>query len=607
MIVGDLVRPGDSGPDAIANVRWLTGFTGTSGLALVGPEARTMITDFRYTERAEKEVGDAFDRAIAESRLLPELASRLHGRVGFDDAATSVANLGKLERELGEGVELVAAGGLVEQLRRQKDAGELEAIAEAARLADEVYEAVLADGLAGRTEREVAFAAAAAIRERGAEPSFAAIVAAGPNGALPHAEPSEREIGAGELVVWDMGAQVDGYCSDCTRTFAAGEPEAEAREAYELVEAAQQAGLDAIRPGIDGEQADEAARAVIRDGGHEDHFGHGLGHGVGLEIHEAPRLGKRSEDVLAANEVVTIEPGVYVPGRFGIRIEDLVVVTDDGHRNLSSVPKAAAGRLSRARGRPVVRRRGATPAGRRGPTDAALDARPAVGSCGQQLRFVSRPGPPTHLSAPPPPLRRSPAAPPSSRSGPPPARKVSAPPPPRTVSRPDPVRRRSPPALPRTVSSPAEPQIKSLPSRPSTTSFPPSAAITSRFAVPVSWSSPSVPNTVATWPPQVGLGAAGSTVVVSVSVSLSGAGSVSALDTVAVLVSDPGLRGTRRISIVAESPLPSVPSAQLSLPPRRSQEPCEGVADTKRIWLGRSSATATSVAASGPALLTSTA
>ncbi len=178
------------------------------------------------------------------------------------------------------------------------------------------------------------------MRERRAAPSFTAIVAAGPNGALPHAEASDREIGAGELVVWDMGAMVDGYCSDCTRTFAAGEPEAEAREAYELVEAAQAAGLEAIRPGIDGEQADEAARAVIRDGGHEEHFGHGLGHGVGLEIHEAPRLGKRSEDVLAANDVVTVEPGVYVPGKFGIRIEDLVVVTDDGHRNLSSLPKS---------------------------------------------------------------------------------------------------------------------------------------------------------------------------------------------------------------------------------------------------------------------------
>jgi Xaa-Pro aminopeptidase len=340
LIVGDLVRPGDSGPDAAANVRWLAGFTGTSGLALIGPETRMLITDFRYTERAAKEVDDSFERAIAESRLLPELVSHLRGRVGFDDAATSVANLAKLEEELDEGVELVPAGGLVEKLRRQKDAGEIESIAEAARLADEVYEAVLGDGLVGRSEREVARAAAAAIRERGAEPSFSAIVAAGPNGALPHAQASDRPIESGELVVWDMGALVDGYCSDCTRTFAAGEPDGEAAGAYALVEAAQAAGLEAIRPGIDGEQADEAARAVIREGGHGEHFGHGLGHGVGLEIHEAPRLGKRSEDVLGENEVVTVEPGVYVPGKFGIRIEDLVVVTGDGHRNLSSLPKS---------------------------------------------------------------------------------------------------------------------------------------------------------------------------------------------------------------------------------------------------------------------------
>ena len=192
LIVGDLVRPGDTGPDAIANVRWLTGFNGTSGLALVGPEMRTLITDFRYTERAERQVGDAFDRAIAESRLIPELASHLRGRVGFDDAATSVANLAKLEEELGEGVELVPAAGLVEQLRRNKDEREIAAIASAAELADSVYESVAADGLAGRTEAEVARAAAAAIRAEGAEPSFAAIVAAGPNGALPHAEPSDR-------------------------------------------------------------------------------------------------------------------------------------------------------------------------------------------------------------------------------------------------------------------------------------------------------------------------------------------------------------------------------------------------------------------------------
>jgi Xaa-Pro aminopeptidase len=339
LIVGDLVRPGDSGPDAIANIRWLTGFTGTSGLAVIGPEIRTFITDFRYAERSASEVGDAFERRIAASRLIPELVGPLAGKVGFDDAATSVANLAKLEKELPDGVELVAAAGLVERLRRRKDEDELAAIAEAARIADDAYETVLADGLAGRTERQVAGAAHARIRELGAEPSFQAIVAAGPNGALPHAEPSDRAIEPGDLVVWDMGALVDGYASDCTRTFAAGEISDAAREAYELVRAAQAAGLEAIRPGVGGEEADEAARAVIRDAGHEQHFGHGLGHGVGLEVHEAPRLGKTSEDVLEAGDVVTVEPGVYVPGEFGIRIEDLVVVTDDGHRNLSSLGK----------------------------------------------------------------------------------------------------------------------------------------------------------------------------------------------------------------------------------------------------------------------------
>lgn len=339
LIVGDLVRPGDSGPDAIANIRWLTGFTGTSGIAVVGGTIRTFITDFRYTERAEVEVGDAFERVTATARLFPELARHLNGRVGYDDAATSVAQLAKLEEELGEGVELVRAGGLVEKLRRHKDEGEIAKIAEAARLTDEVYEAVLAAGLAGRTEREVARAAAAAIRERGAEPSFAAIVGGGPTGALPHGEPTDREIVSGDLVVWDMGAQVDGYASDCTRTFAVGEIADAAREVYELVRTAQAAGLEAIGVGVSGEDADEAARAVIREAGHEDHFGHGLGHGVGLEIHEAPRLGKTSDDVLELSDVVTVEPGVYLPGEFGVRIEDLVVVTEDGHRNLSSLDK----------------------------------------------------------------------------------------------------------------------------------------------------------------------------------------------------------------------------------------------------------------------------
>ena len=339
LIVGDLVRPGDSGADAMASLRWLTGFTGTSGLAVVGPEARVFFTDFRYVERAERELDAGFDRRTAKQRLVPELAETLSGRVGFDDAQTSVRALGQLEEELPGGVELIPTRGLVERLRRRKDRGEQRAIAAAAELADEVYEWLAERGLAGRVERDVARAAEARMRELGAEPSFPAIVAAGPNGALPHAEPSEREIEGGELVVVDMGAIVDGYCSDCTRTFATGPVGGDAAEVYELVRGAQARALGEIRAGVSGRDADSAAREPIAEAGHGDHFGHGLGHGVGLEVHEPPRLSQRSDDTLLEGDVVTVEPGVYVPGRFGVRIEDLVVVSGDGHRNLSSVPK----------------------------------------------------------------------------------------------------------------------------------------------------------------------------------------------------------------------------------------------------------------------------
>jgi Xaa-Pro aminopeptidase len=341
LIVGDLVTPGDSiGPGATANLRWLTAFTGTSGLAVVGAQQRLFLTDFRYVERAEREVGDAFELRVVEQRLLTDLVKVLKGKIGFDDAHTSVQNLRKLEDGVGEGVDLLPAAGLVERLRRQKDADEQRAIAAAATLADEVYDWTLEQGLEGNTEREVTRRAEARMRELGAEPSFPTIVAGGPNGALPHAESSDRSIERGELVVFDMGAIVDGYCSDCTRTFAAGrEPDGEAAEAYELVRQAQAKALEGIRAGVSGPDADSVARDLIGAAGHADHFGHGLGHGVGIEVHEAPRLGQRSEDILAEGDVVTVEPGVYLPGRFGIRIEDLVVVTADGYRNLSSLPK----------------------------------------------------------------------------------------------------------------------------------------------------------------------------------------------------------------------------------------------------------------------------
>ncbi|HKB50020.1 MAG TPA: aminopeptidase P family protein [Solirubrobacterales bacterium] len=322
----------------LVNVRYLTGFTGTNGACVCGPETRLFLTDFRYTERAAAEVEDWETVTVADD-WLDGIASHLSGRFGFEDDHVSVRLLERLRGKLSEGVESVAAGGAVEKLRRVKDEAELEAIASASELADQVWRWSIERGLGGRSEREVARAAEARIRELGADPSFPAIVAAGPNGALPHAEPGERTIGSGELVVFDMGAKLDGYCSDGTRTFAVGEPGERAREVYEAVRGAQQAALDAVVAGIGGEALDGAARKQIEAAGHGERFGHGLGHGVGLEVHEAPRVSPRSEDVLEVGEVVTIEPGVYLPGELGVRIEDLVVVTAEGCRNLSGLPK----------------------------------------------------------------------------------------------------------------------------------------------------------------------------------------------------------------------------------------------------------------------------
>jgi Xaa-Pro aminopeptidase len=322
----------------LVNVRYLTGFTGTNGACVCGPGVRIFLTDFRYTERAATEVS-GWETVTVEADWLKGIAERLEGRVGFEDDQMPVRVHEKLREKLGDGAELVPAGGRVQQLRRVKDAEELVRIEEASKLADGVWLWALERGLAGRSERDVALAAEARIRELGGEPSFPAIVAAGPNGALPHAEPGERVIGPGELVVFDMGARLDGYCSDGTRTFATGDPGEEGRSVYDTVLAAQLASLEAIEAGVKGEDVDLVARQVIDDAGHGERFGHGLGHGVGLEVHEGPRLSLRSDDVLAPGEVVTVEPGIYLPGQLGVRIEDLVVVEEDGYRNLSSLPK----------------------------------------------------------------------------------------------------------------------------------------------------------------------------------------------------------------------------------------------------------------------------
>jgi Xaa-Pro aminopeptidase len=302
----------------LANVRWLTGFTGSNALALLdGAGTRLFLTDFRYLTQSADQVGDGWARDIAQD-LLPAVAAKLPGdgplRLGFDDADVSVRDRGKLAGAVRDGVELVPAGGAVEDLRRRKDGAEVEAIRAAARLADTALEEVLGRGLAGRTERDVALDLEFTMRRLGAEAvSFPPIVAGGAHGALPHAEPRDVAIEPGVLCTIDWGAQ--------------------------LVLRAQEEALAAVRPGPTGREVDAVARQIIEAAGHGEHFGHGLGHGVGLEVHEGPRLSRQSDDRLEAGQVVTVEPGVYVPGATGVRIEDLVAVTEDGCEVLSTLPK----------------------------------------------------------------------------------------------------------------------------------------------------------------------------------------------------------------------------------------------------------------------------
>jgi Xaa-Pro aminopeptidase len=322
----------------LVNVRYLTGFTGTNGACIVGREKRVFVTDFRYVEQAEEQV-QGFEVAKGERDLLGDLARRLNGRAGFDDAHVSVRTHRKLQEGLPEAVELVEAAGLVERLREVKDEDEMRAIAAAAELADEVYGLLGERGVGGRSEREVARQLELELRERGAEPSFPAIVASGAHGALPHAVPRDVPIEPGALMIVDMGALLDGYCSDCTRTFATGELDGRAAEVYELVRSTQETALEAVRAGAGCAEVDAVARRLIEEAGFGEEFGHGLGHGVGLEVHEGPRLTKTAEGELEAGNVVTVEPGVYLPGELGVRIEDLVVVTDDGADVLTSFPK----------------------------------------------------------------------------------------------------------------------------------------------------------------------------------------------------------------------------------------------------------------------------
>jgi len=330
----------------LVNVRYLTGYTGTNGLAVVGrsPDLRRFVTDFRYVTQASEEV-QGYTREIGETDLLESVGIGLPDgelRLGFDDNEMSVNTFERLRQLLPGRVTLVPAGGVVEALRVVKDADEVARIRAAAELADAALTRTLeGGGLVGRTERELALSLEFEMRQAGASGlSFPSIVASGPHGALPHAQPRDVEIARGSLVVIDWGAVLDGYCSDCTRTFAAGaEPNALAQDIYGVVLSAQIAALGAVEPGASGRAVDGIARDAITAAGYGDRFGHGLGHGVGLEVHEGPRLSKASAATLAPGNIVTVEPGIYVPGEAGVRIEDLVHVTAEGHEVLNGLPK----------------------------------------------------------------------------------------------------------------------------------------------------------------------------------------------------------------------------------------------------------------------------
>ncbi|HEX2183963.1 MAG TPA: aminopeptidase P family protein [Chloroflexota bacterium] len=330
------------------NRAYLSGFTGSAGALLITQQAACLLTDFRYVEQAAGQAPD-FEVVKIAGRPWPsvaEQAARLGlTALGFEAGDLTVEAYTELTaavRERCPGVQLVPLRDFVEGLRQVKDSGEVELIRRAVELGDRAFESVIAGLTSGVTERELAWRLEVAMREGGADGlSFPIIVASGPHGAMPHHRPSERPIGLGEPVVIDMGCRLQGYCSDMTRTITLGEPDSRFWEIYDLVLRAQQACAAGLKAGLTGQQGDALARDVIARAGHGEHFGHGTGHGVGLAIHENPRLTytELGQAPVPLGAVVTVEPGVYLPGWGGVRIEDMVVVGEQRCQILTTAHK----------------------------------------------------------------------------------------------------------------------------------------------------------------------------------------------------------------------------------------------------------------------------
>ena len=329
------------------NRRYLSGFTGSAGYLLLSVDNAVLVTDSRYTEQA---TGQAPDYQVVQVRggwdwLLELLKENGIKRLGFESQHMTVATYNDLmdavkgKEDLGQ-VSLVAASGITETLRITKDSDELVSLQKAIDASDAAMSAVCPTIEEGMTERDVALRMESAMRDFGSEgTSFDTIVAAGPNGAMAHHQPSDTSIRCGEPIVIDMGAQVGGYCSDITRTVVVGEPDETFRKIYDIVLGAQLTAISTVRAGMTGEECDGLSRTVISEAGYGDNFGHSLGHGVGLEVHENPRVGPKAANTLESGMVFTVEPGIYLSGWGGVRIEDIVILGEDGAKPLSKASK----------------------------------------------------------------------------------------------------------------------------------------------------------------------------------------------------------------------------------------------------------------------------
>lgn len=328
------------------NRYYLSGFDGSAGYLVISPKDAILATDFRYTEQAKAQAPDyrIFRITGKLEEWFPNLLAELNlSRLGFEGEHITFAlyhQLSDILKKAQSKVRLIPVEGVVESLRAIKDPEEIELITKAVEITDQAFDYIKDRIWPGMTEKEIAWEIEKFFRESGSSSlPFEVIVASGPNSALPHAKPSERQIAPGEPIVIDIGARIDGYSSDFTRTICLGEGDSTFKKIYDTVLGAQLAAITIIKEGMSGQEADNLARTVIEEGGYAEAFGHGLGHGVGLVVHEMPRLGPNSNDILSSGMVFTIEPGIYLPGWGGVRIEDLAVMEKGGVKVLSKARK----------------------------------------------------------------------------------------------------------------------------------------------------------------------------------------------------------------------------------------------------------------------------